>query len=174
MLIKSHPVRIAVNVCVIGALLVPNSALGTVFASNCDSAVASTHKCEGCGRCSVANSGDRCGCCRKNSARSAEPAKTCCTKKKCCGTSAAALSADNKSTESEVGSCQCGRSPQPTTPPLPTRSATEKLTEMLSVSAAISVGHIHGESQFTSQELEFFPLSLVPRDTQRHLCVWRI
>ena len=174
MLIKSCSVRIAVNVCVIGALLVPNPALGTAFASDCDSAVASTHKCDGCGRCSVANSDDRCGCCRKNSARSAETAKTCCMKKKCCGRSAAALLADNDSTETEVGSCQCGRSPQPTTPPPPTRSATEKLTEILSVSAAISVSHIHGESQLTTQELEFFPLSLVPRDSQRHLCVWRI
>ena len=174
MLIKSRSVRIAVNVCVIGSLLVPNAALGTAFASDCDSAVASIHKCEGCGHCSVASSDDRCGCCRKNSARSAESTKTCCTKEKCCGTSAAALSADDDSTETEVDSCQCGRSPQPSTPPPPTRSAAEELTEILSVSAVMYVCHVHGETQFSSQELDFVPLSLVPRDSQRHLCVWRI
>ena len=174
MLIKSRSVRIAVNVCVIGALLVPNAALGTAFASDCDSAVASTQKCVGCGRCSVANAGDRCGCCRKTPAHSAEPAKTCCSARSCCSRSAGTLSADKDSTEAEVDSCQCGRSPQPTTPPPPTRTAAEKLTELLSVSAVIYISLVHDEAQFSSQELEFVPLRLRPRDTQRHLCVWRI
>lgn len=174
MLSKSRSVRIAVNVCVIGALLVPNPALGTAFAGDCDSTIASTHKCEGCGRCSVADTGDRCVCCRKNPVRSVEPAKTCCTKKKCCRSTAAALSPNKNSTEAEVSSCQCGRSPQPTTPPPPTRSAAEKLTELISASAVLYVSHICGESHFSSHELEFVPLILLSRDTQRHLCVWRI
>ncbi len=174
MLIKSRSVRIAVNVCVIGALLVPYTALGATLTSACDSAIASTHKCEGCGRCSVANTGDRCSCCQKRPARNAKPDKTCCIKQKCCNSSTAALSANMDSTQSEIGSCQCGRRPQPTTPPLPTRSAAEKLNELLSVSAVIHVCHVDGEAQFSTQDLEIIPLTLLPLDSLRHLCVWRI
>jgi hypothetical protein len=40
--------------------------------------------------------------------------------------------------------------------------------------AAIHVNPIDDEKQFSFAELEIIPLTLLPRDTQRQLYVWRI
>lgn len=174
MVITSRSVRLAVNLCVIGALLVPNPAMRTATASACDSGIASTQKCEGCGRCSIASDGDRCGCCQQQPARIAKPAQTCCSGKSHCGSSPAASSNVRDSTVAEVCSCNCGRTPEPTAPAPPTRSAAEKLTELLMAPTAIHVSHSHDEQHCSPRELEIVPLTLLPLDTQRQLCVWCI
>ena len=158
-MLKSRSIRLAVNLCVIGALLLPGDAFLPVFGqsaieSSCESSASNEPTCEGCGHCQVSKPGDRCGCCAK------------------CHQELDAKDVDRTAAE---GVCLCGSDSLPAVPVTPSRSTSEEVVRLLvcssvkgSFEAAGSVSLVFSGGHSPA------PLSLLPRDSQRRLCVWRI
>lgn len=172
-MLKSRPIRFAVNLCVIGALIAPVAGLGGFVQDECGDQAASGATCPGCGCCAVHHAGDRCGCCSGTQASDStsqdSAAEGCCPEG---DSSEAAMEAPQE----ELGVCMCGTAaPQPAVPPVDGRPASELLVQTLvlghpSDMVCVDTG---GPSSAHFQE-DAAPPSLLPRDAQRRLGVWRI
>ena len=157
--LQSRSIRLAVNLCVIGALLLPNGGLRAASGSNCHEVASSTACCEGCGHCSVEQLGTRCGCCSTQ-------------RKGCCHSHGAKDSTDREPRKEDKGICLCNPSPLPTAPAPTSRTSVEQLVHLLTTTADRFVRTEEASARSTGDPSA--PSSLLPLNTQRQLCVWRI
>jgi hypothetical protein len=170
---KSRLIRLVVNLCVIGTLLFPGGGIRAASGAACDAAVNSTAKCPGCGHCSTSTSGECCGCCcKKRIARVAKvkPAE----RKACCKRSSVSSPSEQTAPTEHWGVCLCGHESQPAAPVPQNRSAPERLVRMLLTSPAIDIVATTDGTPGSYAEQAFGPPSLLPRDSQRRLCIWLI
>lgn len=172
--LKSRSIRIAVNVCVIGALLLlPSSGYRTTSAADCDAAVSGTATCQGCGNCSVSKSGESCGCCcRKPTTR---PAKVKPSESKgCCKHSSSSPAQSEEASSEHLGVCLCGQQQQPKAPAPQNRSGPERLIQVLMNAPAVDDLPVDNMTRGSLVEQVAGPPFLLPHDSQRRLCIWLI
>lgn len=165
-MLKSYPFRLAVNLCLVGALLLSPVGIGSTSAAPCQASASNAAKCTGCGTCSAARDGSCCGCCCKESRTTASkpsPTKSCCQK-------------NSKTEESQsaiLGVCLCGKSIPPAVPNSQYRIDVEqvlKLAQALGTTLPTSV-----EDTLDCLATSWSPpTSLPPRTSQRLLCIWLI
>ena len=170
---KSRLIRFAVNLCAIGALLLPHAGLRWSSAKACGAGVASVAKCAGCGHCEVAKFGDQCRCCCPKHATHLAKSQSAAGK---------ALG-QRRATESVVreempdaghGICMCDRDSEPAVPPPPSRTGAEQLVLALLASPATDIVAIPDAARAANSEQGWVPSFLSPRDSQRRFCVWLI
>lgn len=169
---KSPPIRAAVNLCVIGAILVSAAGLVGVTRGACDQEVASTETCPDCGCCAVAHAGERCGCC--NHADPPRRADGDTAEMSCCAEDDTAPLATEHAANSP-GICMCGKAnPEPAVPPTEGRTAPEQLVRTLleGYSAIVPPGAELSAHAFCWADAT--PPALLPGDAQRRFGVWRI
>jgi hypothetical protein len=178
---KSRSCRLGVNLCVIGALLMPNIGMQPALADRCDVTASGDITCSGCGHCKVSAADDRCGCCSKQAnvlatKSSSANVKRCCHRsqdepskaKSCCHRKRF----PHPATEAE-GHCLCGGAPQPAVPAIPSRSASEPAIKLLLLASLGAMPPERDPAIVISGQLPA-AVFLLPRDAQRQLCVWRI
>lgn len=192
-MLKSRLFRSAVNLCVTGALLVPVGGPGAVFGDTCGRDASSEATCEGCGHCSVNHRGDRCSCCSKKplhhkpgreSSEVERATEADTTPSNGCGSHPAAVArrapqeaakADSEETSSEGwGVCLCSRNSQPAVPAPLNRSAVEQLVQLINWASVFDFGAADLPPFALTAKQPSASLTLLPRDSQRRLCVWRI
>lgn len=166
MMLKSYPIRFAVNLCLVAALLVSPGSYGSAQAAVCQENASTTAKCAGCGHCSVDNEGSRCGCCcRKNRKDLLEkrPAKSCCQE-----------TPDSGSSESSsVGVCLCGTGSQPAVPASQNRLEVEQILKLAPRQLSFTM-QSGGDSATRRASILSPPKFLLPHAAQRLLCMWLI
>ena len=163
---KSYPIRFAVNLCLATALLLSPGTVGPAYASECNKDASNKTLCSGCGKCSVADHGGRCGCCSNKQRQPVvnhEAEKSCCRK--------AAKGEDKESTP--VASCLCGKAPQPATPGSQNRVPIEQLVK-LSAKGVAPFSRFDEDPAFLAGVLLSPHGTIPPRASQRLLCVWLI
>lgn len=172
-MLKSRSIRVAVNVCVIGALIAPVAGIRVYVQDECGEQVASTVTCSGCGHCSVPHAGDRCGCC--SHAGDSRQAKQASGSMACCPEEDLGQSAAEEATDA-LGICMCGTAdPGPAVPPAEGRTASELLVRTLLLGhPSLLVVHVTDAPLLATSWGESAPPLLLPRDAQRRLGVWRI
>ncbi len=174
-MLKSAPIRLAVNLCLIGALLLSQGGVFTAIASACEVTACGTATCSGCGHCEVESDGERCGCCSKKRQQPAHE-RTKATKKACCHSSPAvpATSIEQQETEPQgFSACFCGLDSEPAVPASEGRIAIEQVIKAAPKRAAPAVPlDVASANRATSRFLE--PVPLLPRFSQRQLCIWII
>ena len=172
-MLKSRSIRVAVNLCVIGALITPVAGIRGYVQDECGEQVASTATCSGCGCCSVSHKGDRCGCC--SHAGSSREVKQASASTTCCPEDDLGQSAAEETTDA-LGICMCGTAdPSPAVPPAEGRTASELLVRtLLSGHPSLLVVHDSDAPLLATSLGESAPPLLLPRDAQRRLGVWRI
>lgn len=167
---KSRPARLAVSLCVTGALLLPLAGMSAGPRTHCANEVASTTTCPGCGSCSVA-AGERCCCCQH--AETATPRKSASAASGCCSDEHSAI-ADNASSTNLPEVCMCGGEDSVPAAPAPEgRTTVEQLIAKLLLTSPLVASSPRESTTPTSWE-DSAPPALLPRDAQRRLCVWRI
>lgn len=167
---KSRPVRIAVNLCVIGALLT-YAGVWIYPAAGCDASVASVAKCRGCGHCTVSEPGERCTCC----CQQAKPRiQSSVSKKSCCHRPADLDVAQGNSPESTHQICNCGHRTEPAVPVPAGQFSMDRLVQLLLAGPTSKVVVALNDGTLDWSEREGAASSLLPRDSQRRLCVWLI
>ena len=186
-MLKSRSIRVAVNLCVIGVLLMPSGGMTVANAANCDSLASSEATCSGCGHCQVSKPEERCGCCKREHQESSQAAIAASTEGGCCHsqnplqkTAAAGvhespnrdLSKKNSPHEYE-GVCLCASAPQPAVPPSPNRLTNEQLVKLLLLDVMGFAENDSAPPHFSMERFSVAP-SFESRDSQRRLCVWRI
>jgi len=170
-MLKSHPIRLAVNLCLIGALLLSHGGFGPAIASACQASAITSAKCAGCGNCAVESEGARCGCCSKKGNEA--PAKQQHAQNHgCCHESPATDESNNDSDSDGVGACLCGQGSQPAVPASQSRVDVEQVVKLATnlVSTLGSDDYAAARSVVNWSE----SLILLPRDSQRRLCIWLI
>ncbi|QDV78331.1 hypothetical protein K2D_19380 [Planctomycetes bacterium K2D] len=201
-MLKSRSFRLAVNLCVTGALLVPVGSGGRVLGNHCDALASSgiangvvvngtvpskNAVCVGCGHCPVSHQGDFCGCCRKKPTPLARTADSHHGHSghdgdSCSGHSiaydhrplVAVAQSSNESFRDELGVCLCGHEPEPAIPAPRNGTANDQLAQMLLLASASGIVTAEAPPLWQSTAPHPAPPSLLPRDSQRRLCVWRI
>lgn len=175
-MLKSRSVRLAVNLCVIVALLLPSSGGQPASAAECGP-TASTEVCEGCGRCHVSHRGEHCGCCcKRHSAKSPSKLadKGISDGKSCCHTPDTKLPRDKQQAEPSKVLCLCGGQSTPAVPAQQNRSASERLVKLLSLGPVVSGVPLALDGNSPVLSRPNAPASLSPHEVQQRLCVWRI
>lgn len=174
-MLKSAPIRFAVNLCLIGALLLSQGGVFTAIASACEVTASGTAKCSGCGHCEVESESERCGCCSK---KCQQPARehTKATKKAYCHSSPATPSANPLPQEPEqqgFSACFCGLDSEPAVPASDGRVEIELLIKAAPKRASLAIPvDLASANRASSRFLE--PVPLLPRFSQRQLCIWII
>jgi len=175
---KSRSIRIAVNLCVIGALLMPSGGMQPAQAAKCTATASGATVCEGCGHCRINTPGERCGCCATAPPKQAPVAKARTVKGGCHQTSDAkkpyeVQHSDINGTKTS-GVCLCGGEPQPPAPIPNNRRVDEQLVKLLSTVAPLGFAEAACDPSDLTVEHYSAPPSHRPHDSQRRLCVWRI
>lgn len=165
-MIKSRSIRIAVNLCVTVALLLPGSSFGNSLTSPCELNASSEAKCKGCGHCSVSSPGQRCGCCCKKKDTSHQESG--------CQSSSRSLAAKKNNSGSSQGVCLCKADKQPAIPASQCRSLFEQILQLRHFASTSLSASAADAMHSCTMEGHCVPTSLLPRDSQRLLCVWRI
>lgn len=171
--LKSRSIRIAVNVCVIGALLFPGVGYRTAFSAECDAVVSGTAKCHGCGNCPVSYPGESCGCCCSKPATrpvAVRPSES----KRCCKHSSSPPAQEKEASSEHLGVCLCGQQPQPKAPVPQNRSGPERLIQVLVTMPAFDDLPVDNMTRGSLIEQATGPPFLLPHDSQRRLCIWLI
>ena len=164
-MVKYRSIRIAVNLCLTGAFLLPGTSFGKSPAPACDSTASKSEKCEGCGQCTVSSSGERCGCCCQKPAPPAHHH----------GWHASHVADHVKQSKAGTshGVCFCGTDPQPAAPASQSRAFAEQLVKVRLIAFTNHFASAT-DALFNMCVEQSAPPSLLPRDSQRLLCVWRI
>lgn len=171
-MLRSRPIRLAVNLCLIGALLLSHNGFGTAIASTCQTTASTSTKCSGCGHCAVDGEGARCGC-RKKQGHTPATEKQHSQHKGCCSKKSVADETNHQSHSSDVGACLCGQGSLPAVPASQSRVDIKQVLKLapkprstsLSLDAYTPSRASAGRSQ---------PLFLMPHASQRLLCSWLI
>lgn len=174
-MLKSHSIRLAVNLCLIGAMLLSYGGIAPAIASACQTSASTTAKCAGCGHCDVEHEGGRCGCCSKKNHNPAKEEKKA-PQKGCCHNSNATDKESNESEESDsqgVSACLCGQGSQPAVPAPQTRIDLEQVLKLAPklFSSLLSLDDNKSSRTIVSRSQ---PLFLLPHASQRLLCIWLI
>ena len=172
-MLKSAPIRLAVNLCLIGALLLSQGGIFTAIASACEVTASGAAKCSGCGHCEVASMGERCGCCSKKRSQPAHE-HTKAAKKSCCHSSPATPSANPLPQETEqqgFSACFCGLDSEPAVPASDGRVEIELLIKAAPKRTSLAIPvDLASANRASSRFLE--PVPLLPRFSQRQFCIW--
>lgn len=171
-MLKSRSIRVAVNLCVIGAILVSMAAMAGGVRDRCGNQFASKQTCPGCGCCAVLDHGVRCQCC--DNAQPTGDRQPGSSQMACCSKKQSATVKPDRNT-GVPGICMCGKSvPQPAVPSRHGRTATEQLVPTCLPGYPMSVSIGLDLTPRASLWEDSAPSLLLPRDAQRRLCVWRI
>lgn len=175
---KSRSIRIAVNLCVIGALLMPSGGMQPAKAAKCNATASSEAVCEGCGHCRVSTPGERCGCCATAPPKQAlkagvRTAKGCCHQPTSASMQRQTKHSGNNRTKTS-GACLCGSEPQPPAPIPNNRRVDEQLVKLLLAAPPLGFAAAACDPSDLTVEHYSAPPSHRPHDSQRRLCVWRI
>ena len=179
-MLRSRPIRLAVNLCLTGALLLGQALPAQAVRVECQQTASAEHKCSGCGHCKVAEVGDRCGCCcgghtDQAAARESTPSKHgCCASKK----SQAAGTDSSQSTEPEApavaSACLCGQAPPPKAPPQESRTGAEQLVKLAAASEPASRLYPTEPPKLALRSRYTDPPAPPHHAVQRLLCIWLI
>jgi hypothetical protein len=181
-MLLSRPSRLAVSLCVIGALLLPHALPLAARASACQQSAVSVSTCAGCGSCRVSESGTRCRCCCSATSKSRDherpvSARGCCGAKPAQQSSRSVVSgaspSKSPSNELEAGVCLCGKGPTPAPPAPDSRTAAELLIALPGSGAALGVVSLHPPAA-RRLSLRSAPLESIRHPVQRLLCIWLI
>ena len=185
---NSPLIRIAVNLCLIAAMVIQPMALvaaqGTCAqgGSNGSCCQAKT-VCHGCKSCEVETDGDLCGCC----SGADDDAGSCCTKKKAVEPNTDELfgeisdivpepPADQELVEGKIAlsSCMCGIRSEPIAP-APHRVPVPQVRELVVIAYLDHIASDAGLSVRPDRLASRLPIGdLSPHFSQRFLCIWRI
>ena len=172
-MLKSRSIRIAVNLCVTGSLLLPGGGIGLAGTVSCHASASTMEKCAGCGRCSVSEKSLRCDCCSRT--RQAAVAQlTSSQARGCCHPTPDQATSDAAMPEKDHGICICGLDPQPARPVPNDRSETEQHVKLLLASATVAFVVTTDDRTLLASHGGSHSPTFSPRDSQRQLCVWLI
>jgi hypothetical protein len=179
-MLKSRGFRSALNLCVIGALLLPSGGAWWSMGKNCETSASGAGACRGCNRCPAGGLGQRCGCCFNQPRRL--PANFRHTTNAearhhgsgCCDRPSSPQPVEERSAETGWDVCLCGQERLPAIPTPPSRSASKQLALVLLATPAVGLTLPMDDTLLRSAQWQFAPPRLLPRDSQRRLCVWLI
>jgi hypothetical protein len=168
----SLPIRLAVNLCLIGALLLAQGGFDTAISLACQSAASSSANCSCCGCCALKHDGSRCDCCSKQQVKPAASQRVA-QPKSCCQSSPTAVEAGCESDLPEINVCLCGHRSRPTAPASQYRIDVEQLLKLTPkpITSLLSLADGAATRAGVSRSQ---PLFLVPHAAQRLLCTWQI
>ena len=173
-MLKSHPIRLAVNLFLIGAISLTHGGIAPAIASACQSSASTTAKCSGCGHCDVGHEGDKCGCCSKTDSKPAQEKKLPKRKGCCSGSSDAATDEASQESESnDVSACFCSQGSPPAIPASQNRIDIEQVLRLTSEPTSVLNPPDDGKSSLAISSRSQ-PIFLVPHASQRLLCIWLI
>ncbi len=165
-MLKSRSIRIAVNLCVTVALLMPGNVSGMVGSDSCAVDASKPASCSRCCHCSINEPGERCGCCCKKPAPRADEANCC--------KSRSSQQASKPSPPSYQGICTCAAEQRPGAPAPQGRSILEQLVQIRSMGCGDLITTPCDPKFSLIAEDRFSSPALLPRDSLRLLCIWRI
>jgi hypothetical protein len=171
-MLRSRPIRIAVNLCLTGALLFSNGGFSPAIASVCETTASSSAHCSGCGHCLVEHPGAPCGCCSRQQHQLAAKQKVA-RPKSCCHPSPAAAQTGSPSNVAKVNACHCGHGPQPAAPTSQDRVEVEQILKLAPqpICSPLSGADQTALAAVLRQSHTQFRL---PHASQQLLCIWRI
>lgn len=179
-MLQSRPIRLAVSLCLTGALLLGQTVPAHAVRGECNQTESAEHKCSGCGHCKVAEAGDHCGCCCGGHAHQAPARESTPPAHRCCGVKKPqAYQADSGQLTEPIApvvarACLCGRTPPPTAPPQESRNGTEQLVKLSAASEPPSRLHSAEPPQLPLRSRYAAPPLPPHHAVQRLLCIWLI
>ena len=182
---NSPLIRIAVNLCLIAAIVIQPMAL-VAAQGNCAQGPCCEAKtvCQACKSCEVKADGDLCGCC----SGADDDAGSCCTKNADAKPKHDDLfgeisdvvpkppSADDQTADGEaaLSSCMCGVHSVPFAP-APNRAALPQVRDLVVIAYLDHVATDAGKTIRPKTLASRLPIGdLSPHFSQRFLCIWRI
>lgn len=176
-MLESHLTRVAVNLCVASALLLPAGGWNATKSKPCvsDASSTATATCASCGRCSVSSQGELCGCCCQREKLTPKEDVALTQERSCCHRSVSAAAKEEKPSHGQrVGICLCGHEQAPVAPAPQNRTTIEQvILALLATPAVGQAGPADGAGSVLTGVYSS-PPSLLPHDSQRRLCVWLI
>ncbi len=177
-MLLSRSSRLAVSLCVIGALLLPHALPLAARASACQQSAVGVSTCSGCGSCRVSESGARCHCCCSTTSKTHDHERPvaprgCCGAKVIQQTSRSAVRDASPVKELEVGVCLCAKVPAPAPPAPDSRTASELLITLPGSAPTLGVVSLQPPTghRLSSRSA---PLESIRHPVQRLLCIWLI
>ncbi|QDU57918.1 hypothetical protein Pan181_41410 [Aeoliella mucimassa] len=169
---KSRSFRLAVNLCVTGALLLPAAGLPAATRMDCEAQPAESTTCQGCGCCAVNGPDDRCCCCGPPKQATAKPeqdlAKSCCEQE--------SLNTEQKDVAPELlDVCTCGLSDRVPAIPSPEQQPVAQQLVLKLTMVGDSLALCNDEAcKLPTGRQESLSATLLSDGAQQRLCVWRI
>lgn len=179
-MLRSRPIRLAVNLCLTGALLLGQTVPAHAVRAECQQTASAENNCSGCGHCKVTEAGERCGCCCGEHAHQAPAKEPAPPTHSCCGTKQSRADDSSSSQPPEAvapvvaKACLCGQAPPPTAPPQESRTGAEQLVKLATASEPGSRLCPSEPPQLTSRSRYAAPPSPPRHSVQRLLCIWLI
>ena len=174
---KSRLTRVAVNVCVASALLLPPGGWNSMASKACASEASSSSKatCGGCGHCSVNAVGELCGCCCRRGVPDTNKNVASHQTKSCCHRAKSTIAKQIQSAGDHIESiCLCGLEQAPAAPVPQTSNLSEQIVLALLSAPALGQTNFADETVFARGALYSSPPALSPHDSQLRFCVWLI
>ena len=157
-MLKSRPIRLAVNLCVIGALLLSPGGLAIGATGACDAK-------PGCDCCSAEAERTGCCCCCSKRLKQTAPRKSCCQSDPVAPNSD---QGDEDSSSGDCSVCLCGADSRPATPPAERRADSQQLIK-LSLATVAALVEPEDSTKYGSRTAAYEPPYLLPRDALRLL-----
>ena len=171
-MIKTFSTRLAVNLCLIGAILLPHVVLSSSYANSCQSSASKSSDASNC-RCASLGRRKLSGCCCRQRAKlsaavscSQPPTRACCAKRK------TQIKPKQAQPSAPVVTCLCSRNIPPATPNSGNRVDLQQQSKQLcnSITSIFKFCASDHSNFYHTISVAF----LTSTESQQHLCKWQL